>query len=410
MTKCEKLIGREMAVIALTAENGVTYVPKHARVFNPVQLMDGALRIALSAAGFKSFDLVREMDDQVTTSLAVQPPVSSNVASYPRIALDVAYDNNVLHSLAPEVKVDIGSLNRLLPSTNWEVDGGAQVLVVELDILPTAVQVAQASDPRAPRPHAARGTNAETRDNVLPLTLGGVGDAVTEGRRRVLRVASVAGVALREGDVVRDAAGQKWFFCDGALADAIQISMPSKALRVRADGRVLTGRSDSSDKPRRYVADARYELVIHWPRSEGGGNSAFSATSFPLGGADGSEWGWTLDDRPATVEHPRSLCQGPDGERLDKANPLLCVSAGGTWDRPCEVDTECPFYDKRRGRGGCGESGFCEMPLGVDNVSFRKPGSVSSLMMVGCTPDDPDYPWCSTEPSGNVRFERTPKH
>ena len=40
------------------------------------------------------------------------------------------------------------------------------------------------------------------------------------------------------------------------------------------------------------------------------------------------------------------------------------------WDKPCKHDTECPFY-KTNGRGNC-KSGFCEMPVGVTRVGYRK--------------------------------------
>jgi hypothetical protein len=45
------------------------------------------------------------------------------------------------------------------------------------------------------------------------------------------------------------------------------------------------------------------------------------------------------------------------------------------WDKPCENHTDCPFYQKNRNypnyRGGCID-GRCEMPIGVESVSFRK--------------------------------------
>jgi hypothetical protein len=44
------------------------------------------------------------------------------------------------------------------------------------------------------------------------------------------------------------------------------------------------------------------------------------------------------------------------------------------WDKPCEFHEECPFFgaDKfDKFRGGCLQGGYCEMPLGVKNVSYR---------------------------------------
>lgn len=44
------------------------------------------------------------------------------------------------------------------------------------------------------------------------------------------------------------------------------------------------------------------------------------------------------------------------------------------WDRPCYYDEECPFFGKgvfSAFRGGCQESGYCEMPIGYTNASYR---------------------------------------
>lgn len=96
-------------------------------------------------------------------------------------------------------------------------------------------------------------------------------------------------------------------------------------------------------------------------------------------------------------------CEGPERRALerqtDKFHPLavctsdatiavreLCESdadalgapkARGVWDRPCARDADCPFfrtdraYDNESVRGGCMDSGYCEMPLGVTQVSYR---------------------------------------
>lgn len=45
------------------------------------------------------------------------------------------------------------------------------------------------------------------------------------------------------------------------------------------------------------------------------------------------------------------------------------------WDRPCETNTECPFYQKNKNyknyRGGCID-GYCELPIGINRLSYRK--------------------------------------
>ncbi len=47
----------------------------------------------------------------------------------------------------------------------------------------------------------------------------------------------------------------------------------------------------------------------------------------------------------------------------------------GTWDRPCVSHADCPFFQANRRypnyRGGC-LAGFCEMPVGVTRVGYRK--------------------------------------
>ena len=45
------------------------------------------------------------------------------------------------------------------------------------------------------------------------------------------------------------------------------------------------------------------------------------------------------------------------------------------WDRPCKINTECPFYLSNKNypneRGGC-NSGYCEFPVGLKRKSYRK--------------------------------------
>lgn len=52
-----------------------------------------------------------------------------------------------------------------------------------------------------------------------------------------------------------------------------------------------------------------------------------------------------------------------------------CEERGAVWDRPCERDAECPYYRANtlytNHRGGC-HAGYCEMPLGVELVGFRR--------------------------------------
>jgi len=40
------------------------------------------------------------------------------------------------------------------------------------------------------------------------------------------------------------------------------------------------------------------------------------------------------------------------------------------WDKPCEKDTECPFFDSKIKKGGC-NNGYCDLPINLEKVGFR---------------------------------------
>lgn len=72
-----------------------------------------------------------------------------------------------------------------------------------------------------------------------------------------------------------------------------------------------------------------------------------------------------------------------------------CTGDGGVWDAPCESDDQCPYYQKNTRypnyRGGCSESGWCEMPLGVQQLSYRVAhGEPVCHDGHRCHPGDPD--------------------
>ena len=49
----------------------------------------------------------------------------------------------------------------------------------------------------------------------------------------------------------------------------------------------------------------------------------------------------------------------------------------GYWDKPCEYDSQCPFFGSKGNvnypntRGKCMESGYCELPVNVVGIGFR---------------------------------------
>ena len=88
--------------------------------------------------------------------------------------------------------------------------------------------------------------------------------------------------------------------------------------------------------------------------------------------------------------HPLSRCSSdPDGIPTMQ----LCVSewdvadsakvgpsvARAQWDRPCEHDLDCPFYDEKTRGYGCQGGGSCAMPVGVRRVGHRGYDRVPTL-------------------------------
>lgn len=69
-------------------------------------------------------------------------------------------------------------------------------------------------------------------------------------------------------------------------------------------------------------------------------------------------------------------CIGNEGFNESTCNSYSFRSGRkGTWDKPCTVDQECPFYKKNTNypneRGGC-KQGFCEMPLNIKLKGYKK--------------------------------------
>jgi hypothetical protein len=59
------------------------------------------------------------------------------------------------------------------------------------------------------------------------------------------------------------------------------------------------------------------------------------------------------------------------------------------WDKPCDKDEECPFFVKGESTVGECRNGYCEMPLGVRRISYRKydEGSLKNALSFGLTPE-----------------------
>ena len=61
------------------------------------------------------------------------------------------------------------------------------------------------------------------------------------------------------------------------------------------------------------------------------------------------------------------------------------------WDRPCETNAECPFYQSNKTyknyRGGCND-GYCEFPLGITRTSYRYYDKRSKPVCHNCPGDN----------------------
>lgn len=71
-------------------------------------------------------------------------------------------------------------------------------------------------------------------------------------------------------------------------------------------------------------------------------------------------------------------------------NPIFCnsyhpeVNQNGIWDAPCQVNSDCPFYQANKNYpnefGKCNKAtGKCEMPMGVIPIGFTKYGKIEPI-------------------------------
>lgn len=108
----------------------------------------------------------------------------------------------------------------------------------------------------------------------------------------------------------------------------------------------------------------------------------------------------TYDPRYECYNQPsiksRGLCESPyDAMGLDK-KPIMM------WDRRCEKNEECPFYQANKNYnnyfGGCND-GYCQMPIGVEQTSYRKFDPNTKPMCHRC--NDIKNPYCCEEQETN---------
>lgn len=77
------------------------------------------------------------------------------------------------------------------------------------------------------------------------------------------------------------------------------------------------------------------------------------------------------------------------------------------WDKMCMKNTDCPFYDITKDRGGC-DNGYCEMPVGVTRVGYTRyvKGENSFPYCHQCRGFDPACCSLQTAPDYAFSFER----
>lgn len=92
-----------------------------------------------------------------------------------------------------------------------------------------------------------------------------------------------------------------------------------------------------------------------------------------------------LDGRYKCYGDPYVMNEGLCNSLLDEAGQPKVART--YWDRPCEVNEECPFYQKNKNyknyRGGC-NGGFCELPIGVERLSWRLYDKNTKPVCHGC--------------------------
>lgn len=283
----------------------------------------------------------------------------------------VFYDLKVLQALVPGSDIQVGSLRALMPGVDWVADPGGMVITVPSKA-PKPVPKPLPEDPtRIWRPAERASGPVTIQVSSLPKMPLGVRGPV---RRVTLDRPEIRGVPLKDGDVVVDQTGDRWFVRGGDLWSHKSVTLSRED--VFMDGRVLRA-SRAGTRLIGASKNDKVEVVLL--------NSTTDSVYGTVSDDDAIEWKVTLDINPSIVSDPRATCFGA---RL-AATADQCYAAGGVWDRPCETDVECPYYDNRTGRGRC-IAGTCEMPLGVGNKSFRVADPDTPPLCGG----EGEDPWC----------------
>lgn len=111
---------------------------------------------------------------------------------------------------------------------------------------------------------------------------------------------------------------------------------------------------------------------------------------------------------PDNTYKTQESCESPNDFLGNKKKEFM------VWDRPCMVNTDCPFYKINKRRGGC-KDGFCEMPVGVKRIAYTRylDGPNSYPYCHGCIQMNSNC--CNESPNPEYAFkfdymERNGKH
>ena len=93
---------------------------------------------------------------------------------------------------------------------------------------------------------------------------------------------------------------------------------------------------------------------------------------------------------------PKNKCYNPLYENVvlgNYTNYVFCnsyhseIDANGVWDKNCEKDEECPFFQANKNYpndfGGC-KKGICELPIGMSSIGGIKVNKISVPQCYNC--------------------------
>lgn len=331
--------------------------PRHVPIAKGMLVSAGVTNATVVTVGQAHIRLFIDHPDAVPVKIGMTP-------------VPMKYDAEVLSALIPGATIDVGSIKYAMPRHSWLTDQGAQIVR-----LPVIVEDFVSSDTKT----------VEILHDISTLNERPHGFGF--GKRIKLWNNRMRDIPLVDGDTVLSK-NERWYFRDGSLHTHNPMTMLSTDVRFTG-GTTLSPRNPASILTGR-IAE-RIDLTLIWP-SDGSKYRYEGVLTKP-----GTDWKMTLNIRTPIVMDPAGTCFGDR-----QATAEQCIKEGNIWDRPCSRDSECPYHDPRRGRGGC-NSGMCEMPMKVSNASFRIAGTETSAMVHGCSPSDPKYPFC-TQPSYQSLF------